>query len=96
MKKTKSDVVPESQFRTRLLNLAKNAGCEDDLKKIFNRYDNLLRNCTNPQERKAISIMGIAEIHRFFGCTDALVVAGQEILPALNDNLKTPNNNILV
>lgn len=63
MKKTPS----EQETRAKILKTARQYNCEGDILKIFSKYDALLANCTNPQERSAIATMGIMEIHNFFG-----------------------------
>lgn len=80
MKKPK--IRSEDVTRKTILATAKDLGCDIEVQKIFSRYDNLLKNCTNEVERQQISIMGAAELHRFLDCRGALVVNGQEIIPA--------------
>lgn len=81
----KNEVASEKEFRQSLLALGRKFHCEEDIKRILNRYDNLLKKCTNENEAKAIKIMGITELHKFLNCKGALVVNGQEILPASPD-----------
>lgn len=77
----------ETQMRRGILATARGWGCEKDVLKIFDRYDRLLKNCTNPIERYQIGVMGAAEVHKFLGCRGPLVIDGQEILPA-DENFK--------
>lgn len=72
----------EKLFRERIMNVAKQLGCEGDVQQIFDKYDRALKNCTNEQEAQAIGAAGCAEIHRLFTCPTALIVDGFEILPA--------------
>jgi hypothetical protein len=75
-------VMSEEQTRNKRIQQAKEFGFHEDLMRIYNRYDNLLKGSTNEKERKQIAIMGNVEIHRLFNFRDALVVDGEEILPA--------------
>lgn len=88
----KKKIRSEAETRRRILALAKSLGCDIDVQKIFDRYDKLLKNCTNEVERQQISIMGTAELHRFLDCRGALVVNGQEIIPA-DPDFKPEDNN---
>lgn len=72
----------EQESRKNLLSLAKKFKCEKDVKMILDKYDRALKNCTNELERQAIGTAGLAELHKFFYCKGALVVNGQEIIPA--------------
>lgn len=78
MKKAKS----EKESRSVLLQWARHYGCEADLLKIFNRYDDLLLGCKSEEEKKAIQAMGVVEIHKFFsgGADDGtLTIDGEKI-----------------
>ena len=76
-------VKTEKESRNLLLEWARSYGAEDQLKKIFSRYDDLLKGCKTEEERKAVQAMGIVEIHNFFsgGSTDqgTLTVDGKQI-----------------
>ncbi|HVI42063.1 MAG TPA: hypothetical protein VM577_15535 [Anaerovoracaceae bacterium] len=78
-KKRKTEV----EMRRNILNHAKSMGFEGDIQKIFDRYDNLLKNCTNPEEKYQIQIMAVAELHKAMCCPGALIIDGVEILPAM-------------
>ena len=80
-KTEKPKITSEVQFRRNVLGLAKRLGCDIEVKMIMDRYDNILKQCTNPIERKHIAIMGISEIHKIMDCRGALVVDGQLIIP---------------
>ena len=73
----------EEQFRKKLLDKAKILGCEQDVSTIFKKYDDLLKNCTNNKERQQISVLGIVELHKYFGCIGSLEINGVEVIPAL-------------
>lgn len=72
----------EKKFRKNILTLAKNMGRDIEVKAIMKRYDEALQRCTNEIEAKQMAIMGTAEIHRILDCYGALVINGQEIIPA--------------
>lgn len=74
----------EAESRKNLLNTAAKLGCQHEVQQILNKYDKLLKNCTNQNEYKQIAILGLVELHKFLGCSGSLVVNGQEILPATN------------
>jgi hypothetical protein len=70
-------VMSEKETRRRLLQHAREVGCEGDMIKILDKYDNLLRNCTNEKERKDISSLGAYEVYRLLGGGGELYVNGQ-------------------
>jgi len=72
----------EAEYRSNLIGLARDMGCEEDLKQIFQKYDDLLRSCTNPQERKEISARGIMEVNNLFNFYGPLSVGNVQVIPA--------------
>jgi len=78
---TPDNPLPESETRQKYFGLARQIGCEKDLFQIFQRYDNLLKSCSNALERHQIAVLANIEVHKLFGFIDPLVVRGQEILP---------------
>jgi CTP-dependent riboflavin kinase len=70
-------VMSEKETRRKLLQHAREVGCEGDMIKILDKYDNLLRNCTNDKERKDISSLGAYEVYRLLGGGGELYVNGQ-------------------
>ena len=60
-------IASEKQSRTQLIGWARKYGCEAELLKIFNRYDDALKGCKSNEEIKVIQAMGIIEINNFFG-----------------------------
>ena len=70
-------VLDERETRKRILTHARLVGCEGDMLKLFAKYDNLLRGCTNEQERIDIGKMGIYEIYRLLGGGGELYVDGK-------------------
>jgi hypothetical protein len=75
----KGKTFPEDESRKRLINIATQMGCVVELKMIFDRYDRLMRNCSNPVESKHISILGIAEINKLMGFKGNCEAGGVEI-----------------
>lgn len=75
-------VVDESEFRKKLLFTAREMGCEKEILQVFDKYDLLLRNCTNAQEAKAIAHMGVMEVSYIMdnhdvGKNGALIIDGK-------------------
>ncbi len=75
-------IIPEAKFRKQLLEKAKIYGCDIEIKAIIEKYDRILKRCTNDKEKKDIAIMAVAEVHKTMNCFGALVVNGREVLPA--------------
>ncbi len=73
-------ITPEAVFRDKILNMAEKMGCRQDVQQHFDKYDRLLRNCSNDIERKHIAHLGIAELHRLLDCRGSLVVGGQLLI----------------
>lgn len=69
-------ILSEQETRKNMLEIARMLGCEGDVIEIFNKYDVLLRNCTNAQERQAISTMGNIEIHRLLSSDPGELIIG--------------------
>lgn len=78
---------PLSEYETRmkLFSLAKSLGCDKELKIIFQKYDKLLKNCSNQKEAKDIMILANVEVHKLFNFRNSLVLEGKEIIPADTD-----------
>lgn len=70
-------VLPEYETRKRLLEHAKLVGCEPEMIILLDKYDKLLRNCTNDKERKDISKLGSYEVYCLLGRGGSLYVDGQ-------------------
>jgi hypothetical protein len=62
-----SKPMSEKETRKQLLGHARANGCEAELLKLFDRYDNALKGCKTAEERKAVQAMGIMEFNNFFG-----------------------------
>lgn len=70
-------VVDERETRKRLLGQARRLGCEQDMLKIFAKYDGLMRNCTNPKERQDMGKLGAWEVYDLLDRGGKLYVDGQ-------------------
>ena len=51
------------------------------LQMMFNKYDNLLKNCTNELERQHIKQLGAAEVYQAMGYRGGLMVDHQLVIP---------------
>lgn len=59
-------LMSEQATREQLIAVGRDNGIELEIRALFNKIDNALRNCTNPVERKAISEMGVLELNKLF------------------------------
>lgn len=96
VKVNKPKIVNESDTRQKFLNraflLAGELG-RNEIQKILDRYDAILKKCTNQQERINIAEMGLVELHRAFSVRGELVVNGKLILPADKDFVPPQEEN---
>jgi hypothetical protein len=76
----KKKILSEAETRKNILEIARHLGCEGDVIQIFNKYDGLLKNCTNEEEKKAIGLMGNMEIHRLLSSDPGDLVVGDKII----------------
>lgn len=76
----KSTALTERETRKRLLTHARLLGFEKDMLLLFAKYDRLLRNCTNEQERSDISKLGAVEVYRLLGGGGELYIDGRLIV----------------
>ncbi len=72
-------IAPEDLFRKKILARARYIGVETEVRQIFDKYDLLLKNCTNQQEREAIGVLGVTELSKYLDCT-SLTVNGKVIV----------------
>lgn len=73
-------VLSERETRANLLDLAKFFKCEKEILQIFAKYDNLLRNCTNPIEREAIALAGNEEVHFLLNSRPGFLMVGNKMI----------------
>lgn len=70
-------VLGEKETRRRLLTHARKVGMEKEMLQLFARFDKLMHNCTNAQERADIAKLGSYEVYRLLGGGGELYVDGQ-------------------
>jgi hypothetical protein len=73
-------ILPEQEYRSKILSLARKIGQEKAILLIFAKYDKLLRNCANERERVDISKLGCVEIATALGGGEGLVVNGERVM----------------
>lgn len=71
----------ERQSREQLIGHARQYGCEQELLKLFARYDDLLKGCKTSTERNAVAAMGVLEIDKFFGGKGDLTISPKKVSP---------------
>ncbi len=72
-------VLDEKATRAKLLARAKSLGIERDLLILLDKYDTLMRNCTNEGERRDMGKLGAFEVYNLFNRGGELYVDGQLI-----------------
>jgi hypothetical protein len=78
-------VASEKEIRSNILTRAKYMFVEEDVKRILDRYDRLIKECKNEQESYQIRVLGAIEIHKALKYRGELVLDGKLILPAADD-----------
>jgi 5'-deoxynucleotidase YfbR-like HD superfamily hydrolase len=78
-RKVNNKLIGEKETRANYLAYAKMLGCEKEFVQIRDKFDGLLRNCTNEQERKDIGKLGVVEINKLFAFYKQLYVDGNII-----------------
>ena len=58
----------EDKTRAALFTIAKEIGCTGELKELLDKYDRLLRNCSNQVEAQHIGALALSEVNRLFQC----------------------------
>lgn len=69
-----SEVMPEAEFREKILRWSEANGIYIEIKTILDRYDRLMEKETDPATRTAIGTMGVAEIHKYINFSGGLTV----------------------
>jgi hypothetical protein len=90
-----SEVMPETEFREKILNFARINGIYIEVKNILDRYEKLLERETDAKTREQIATLGISELHKYINFSGGLTVNLKEIIPAQNDDNKDDNTIIL-
>jgi hypothetical protein len=70
-------ILPERESRRRVLNLAREMGCEKDMLLLFAKYDRMMKACTDDKERSDIGKLANVEVYKLLGGGGELVVDGQ-------------------
>lgn len=73
-------VLSEKETRKRILKHAKLLGFEKDMLKLWAKYDDLLRNCTNDKERADIAKLGAVQTYLLLGGGGELYIDGQLVM----------------
>lgn len=81
----KDKILDEKTFRHNLMNEARAKGCEKELILLFQKFDKLIRTCTNPIEREHIAKLGVIEVHKlidngYVGKGGSLVINGETVI----------------
>lgn len=84
-------IMTEQQTRQHLIDLGSKWGFSGEIQQIFHKYDRLLQNCTNLQEKKAIQTFALLEINTLLGGGESRLMGNGEVLI---DNLKKPAEEI--
>lgn len=77
---SRKKILSEQETRKHILEMARHLGCEGDVIEIFNKYDSLLKRCTNPMERQAISIAGNEELHFLLSSRPGFIIIGDKYI----------------
>jgi fructose-1,6-bisphosphatase len=77
----KKKLLSEQETIKIILNLARQQGCEDKVRRLIEKFQQAVKGAQTPFERQQIASLGIAEIHKTIGCVGGLVVDGVQILP---------------
>lgn len=72
-----SKVLGERETRKRLLNRAREIGCEREMLILFAKADNMRRICTNDKERADMGQLFCVEVYKLLGGGGELYLNGQ-------------------
>ncbi len=81
MNQNPEGMASEAETEASIISLARKNGCEEKVLKIIARTKNALKSVKTDQERQALGILALAEIHKTIGCVAALICDGIEIIP---------------
>lgn len=77
--KVNDKILDEKEYRNRLCGVARQLGCLKDFLILLNKFETMMRNCTNDQERKGISELGVVEIYKLLGSHGPLSINGKMV-----------------
>lgn len=89
-------VLKEQETRKRILSDARRLGCEKEMRILFEKYDNLMRNCTNDKERADMGKLGAYEVYKLLGGGGKLYVDGQLVCDDRTKKEKEEENKIII
>lgn len=69
-------VKSEEESRKNLLANARRMGCYHEIVAILDKYDRLMKTCSNKEERASISALGCHEINNLLGAVEEINVLG--------------------
>jgi hypothetical protein len=78
--KVKDEVLPEKEYRARLAGVAQRLGCLKEFLLTLKKYEDLMRNCKNENERKDISELGVVAIYKILGSHGSLAINGKMVI----------------
>ena len=75
-------LIPERDYRLRLIEEAKWKGCEFELRQLFDKWDRIMKNCDDESERIAMGKLGILEVSnlldgRYLGRGGNIIIGGE-------------------
>ena len=79
----KNKIASEKKTREVYLHIAKQLGCDGELKQIFDKYDALLRGCTNETESNHMKLLAISEINKLMETQYNLFYEGMNNIPII-------------
>lgn len=82
-------VLSEYETRKRLLTHARLVGCEREMMILFHKADNLLKKCTNEQERKDIGKLFSVDVFHLLGGGGQLFIDGQLVCDERSEQEKS-------
>jgi len=83
-------IIPEREYRMMLIEEAKFKGCEIELRQVFDKWDKLMRNCTNLEERAMMGKLAVLEVSnlmdgRYLGKGGNVTIDGQIVKTSKDD-----------
>lgn len=78
-------VATERETRRKLLSWARQLGYEKDMLILFSKFDKMLKNCTNEEERKDMAKLGWAETLKLMGSYGTFFMDGKVVYSKEDD-----------
>lgn len=91
-------IMSEKETRRKLMNRAKELNIEYDMKMLLDKFDNLLKKCTNQKERDDIAKLGAYEVYALLDKGGKLYVNNELIYVDKNcsSNQEEDKNKIII